>query len=103
MGIISSPEADLLPELRAQGEVAASGLASDKPLEVGPTHDPAMHPVSMLLVEDGRVFAALDILSKDITHGGRIYAASGLSTVVTEGLRRPACRSRVRGYRGERR
>ncbi len=38
----------------------------------------------MLLVEDGRVLAALDILSKPIEHAGETYAASGLSTVVTD-------------------
>ena len=38
----------------------------------------------MLLVDDGRVLAALDILSKQIVHGGETYGASGLSTVVTD-------------------
>jgi aminoglycoside 2'-N-acetyltransferase I len=38
----------------------------------------------MLVVEDGRVLAALDILSKSIVHRGETYAASGLSTVVTD-------------------
>jgi predicted N-acetyltransferase YhbS len=38
----------------------------------------------MLLVEDGRVLAALDILLKPIVHRRQTYAASGLSTVVTE-------------------
>jgi GNAT superfamily N-acetyltransferase len=47
-------------------------------------HDPALEPVSMLLVADGRVLAALDILSKSIEHAGETYAASGLSTVVTD-------------------
>lgn len=28
--------------------------------------------------------AALDVLSKDITHGGRVYRAAGLSAVVTD-------------------
>jgi aminoglycoside 2'-N-acetyltransferase I len=47
-------------------------------------HDPALDPISLLLVADGRVLAALDILSKRIEHGGESYAASGLSTVVTD-------------------
>jgi aminoglycoside 2'-N-acetyltransferase I len=38
----------------------------------------------MLLIEAGRVLAALDILSKPIVHGGETYAASGLSMVVTD-------------------
>ena len=38
----------------------------------------------MALVADGRVLAALDILSKEIEHAGERYAASGLSTVVTD-------------------
>jgi hypothetical protein len=38
----------------------------------------------MLLIVDGRVVAALDVLSKEIEHAGRMYSASGLSTVVTE-------------------
>ena len=52
--------------------------------EPGPIHDAALRPVSMTLVADGRVLAALDILSKEIEHAGERYAASGLSTVVTD-------------------
>jgi GNAT superfamily N-acetyltransferase len=96
MGIISSPEANLLPGLRAQvRKLQLQAWPSYKPLEVGPTHDPALHPVSMLLVNDGRVLTALDILSKDITHRGHVYAASGLSTVVTDE------ELRGRGYGGQ--
>ncbi|KUM99556.1 acetyltransferase [Streptomyces yokosukanensis] len=48
-----------------------------------PSHDPALRPWSMLLVdEESTVLAALDILSKEIVHAGRHYAAGGLSTVV---------------------
>ena len=50
----------------------------------GPTHDPALQPLSMLLIDRGRVVAALDILSNQISHRGERYAASGLSTVVTD-------------------
>lgn len=57
---------------------------SDERVEAGPTHDPALQPLSMLLLERRRVLAALDILSKEITHQGQRYAASGLSTVVTD-------------------
>ena len=38
----------------------------------------------MLLIEGGRVRAALDILSKPIVHRGETYAASGLSMVLTD-------------------
>ena len=61
----------------------------------GPMHDPALRPVSMTLVAAGRVLAALDILSKEIEHGGARYAASGLSTVVTD----EAVRGRGHGRR----
>ena len=57
-------------------------------------HDPALAPLSMLLVADGRVLAALDILSKELEHAGERYAASGLSTVVTDEA------LRGRGYGG---
>ena len=50
----------------------------------GAGHDPALRPLSLLLVEGGRVLSALDILSKEIEHAGERYAASGLSTVVTD-------------------
>ncbi|MEV4435605.1 GNAT family N-acetyltransferase [Streptomyces sp. NPDC049585] len=52
-------------------------------------HDPALHPVTMLLVSaQGEVLAALDILTKDIEHGApgappERYRAAGLSAVVT--------------------
>jgi GNAT superfamily N-acetyltransferase len=42
----------------------------------------------MLLVDDGCVLAALDILSKDIAHRGQRCAASGVSSVVTDRIHR---------------
>lgn len=63
--------------------------------ERGPMHDPVLRPVSMTLVADGRVLAALDILSKDIEHAGARYSASGLSTVVTD----EALRGQGHGHR----
>jgi aminoglycoside 2'-N-acetyltransferase I len=85
MEIISTPQADVPPELRQQiRRLQLQTWPSYQPDVVGPTHDPALHPVSMLLVSDGRVIAALDILSKEILHGGHRYAARGLSTVVTD-------------------
>ena len=85
MEITATPQEDVLPQLRHQiRRLQLQAWPTYKPDEVGPTHDPALRPVSMLLVSDGRVIAALDILSKDILHGGHRYAASGLSTVVTD-------------------
>ena len=51
-------------------------------------HDPALRPLSMLLLQEGRVLTALDILSKDVHHRGDVYAASGLSAVVTDPAQR---------------
>jgi aminoglycoside 2'-N-acetyltransferase I len=48
-----------------------------------PTHDPALQPITMILVADGALLSALDILSKPIEHAGQTYLAGGLSTVVT--------------------
>jgi GNAT superfamily N-acetyltransferase len=48
-------------------------------------HDPALQPVTMLLVDDREVvLASLSVLSKELRHDGRRYAASGLSAVVTD-------------------
>jgi GNAT superfamily N-acetyltransferase len=62
--------------------------SDDPAAAAGVEHDPALRPVSQLLVDDGTVVAAQDILSKDVSHGGRRYAAGGLSTVVTDRGRR---------------
>ena len=51
-------------------------------------HDMALDPVWVLLVEDGTVVASLVILSKQITHRGESFQASGLSSVVTDRTRR---------------
>jgi len=86
MQIMAFPEAATPPELRAQvlalqhqAWPPTDAAASSRTL----THDPALRPRSMLLVEGGRVLAALDILSKEIVHAGWRYRAGGLSTVVT--------------------
>jgi hypothetical protein len=49
----------------------------------------------MLLVENGHVLAALDIVSKERVHAGRRCSAGGLSTVVT----RQQARGRGHGRR----
>ncbi len=47
-------------------------------------HDPALNPLTLMLLDGERVLATLDILSKEIEHRGRRYRASGLSAVVTD-------------------
>jgi aminoglycoside 2'-N-acetyltransferase I len=98
MEIRSFPERDVPPALRVQVLALqrqawpAGEVADDRDPSAEAAHDPALHPLSMLLIEDAVVLAALDILSKDLMHQGRRYAVSGLSTVVVH----PA--SRGRGY-----
>ena len=58
------------------------------PTEPVTVHDPSLAPRSMLLVDDGRVIAALDVLTKGVVVGAASYVASGLSTVVTDAARR---------------
>src|SRR5919109_4783641 len=65
--IVSWPEAEVPHDLRVQVlALQDQAWPSDEQSEPGPTRDPALRPQSMLLIEDGRVLAALDILSKDI-------------------------------------
>ncbi|MFE9368466.1 GNAT family N-acetyltransferase [Streptomyces sp. NPDC006711] len=85
MPILSYPEADTPPPLRAQ--VLALQDEAWPPGDVpssGPSHDPGLDPLSMLLTDEhGTVLAALAILRKDLTHAGHRLRAGGLSTVVT--------------------
>lgn len=53
-------------------------------------HDPALSPLSMLLVDGDTVLAALDILFKELEHDGEIYRAAGLSRVVSGAATRRA-------------
>lgn len=89
MLIETRPEREL-PADRAAQRLRLVRQAWPDATEAG--HDPALHPVSMLLVDDEIVLASLDILSKQLEHRGRTYRASGLSAVVTDQ------RSRHRGY-----
>jgi len=85
MQVVSYPEAEVPAELRRQ-VVALQRQAwpSGEPLRLDPVHDPALRPLSLLGLAGRRVVCALDILSKQIVHGGGHYEASGLSTVVTD-------------------
>jgi aminoglycoside 2'-N-acetyltransferase I len=76
----------LLSQVAALREEAWPAAGDDP--GAGPVHDPVQRPVSMLLTEAGTVVAALDILTKNISHCGQDYLASGLSTVVTCSTRR---------------
>ncbi|WP_354637577.1 GNAT family N-acetyltransferase [Kitasatospora camelliae] len=87
MPILSFPEpatpSDLRRQVRGLQEQAwPSPPGEAAPLDA-PVHDPELRPLSLLLVEDGTVLAALDILTKDLVHAGARFAAGGLSTVVT--------------------
>lgn len=99
MQILSFPEAATPADLRAQvvqlQEQAWPSEPGSEPCADAPTHDQALRPLSMVLVDEGTVLAALDILFKEIVHGGRRFAAGGLSTVVTNE------RARGRGYGGQ--
>lgn len=86
MQILSFPESAVPDDLRGQ-VVRLQDLAwpGDEPSSLAPWHDPALAPLSVLLVDDDqRVLSALDILSKDLDHEGQRFAASGISTTVTD-------------------
>ncbi|MFD3514795.1 GNAT family N-acetyltransferase [Streptomyces sp. NPDC058657] len=86
MQILSFPEEATPSELRVQVlEIQRQTwpLDGDGPSPSAPAHDPELRPLSMLLVDGGSVLASLDILSKEIVHAGRRYAAGGVSTMVT--------------------
>lgn len=90
MRIARFPEAEVPRDLRLQMlALQRQAWPDDGPLEARPVHDPALRPESLLLVDGARVVAALDILSKRISHRCSSYDARGLSAVVTdESLRR---------------
>ncbi|MGW9432199.1 GNAT family N-acetyltransferase [Streptomyces decoyicus] len=90
MPIVTFPEADVPPDLQRQvSELRDEAWPPDSSSAPGTfAHDPALRPVSMLLVDGATVLAALDILSKQLVHGGERFRAAGLSTVVTRGTAR---------------
>ncbi|RAG84427.1 GNAT family N-acetyltransferase [Streptacidiphilus pinicola] len=89
------------PELRAQALAlqeqawpSEPGGADDPAHD--PAHDPALEPYSLLLLDaDRTVLAALDVLSKEFTHAGERWRASGLSRVVTDRARQRAGHGRT--------
>ncbi|MFF0742889.1 GNAT family N-acetyltransferase [Streptomyces sp. NPDC004111] len=87
MQILSFPEEAVPPALRTQvreiQEQAWPSPPGQQAPPEAPVHDPALRPLSMLLVDGGTVLAALDVLVKEIGHAGARYAAGGLSTVAT--------------------
>ncbi|MFE6686444.1 GNAT family N-acetyltransferase [Streptomyces sp. NPDC057743] len=99
MHILTFPEAATPDGLRVQvaelQELAWPSTGTPTAPPGAPVHDPALRPVTMLLVDGGTVLAALDVLTKEIVHAGRRYVAGGLSTVVT----RPEARGRGHGRR----
>ncbi|MFI5533595.1 GNAT family N-acetyltransferase [Kitasatospora sp. NPDC051853] len=95
MPLLSFPEAEVPAELRCQvWQLQEAAWPSGEP-DPGSSHDPALAPESLLLVDGGRVLAALDLLTKEIGHDGGRYLARGLSCVVTD----PAERGRGHGGR----
>ena len=87
MEILRFPEAEVPKKLRDQ-VVALQDQAwppDDAAAEgAGPIHDPALLPISLLLLDGDRVVSALDILSKELVHAGARLQASGVSTMVTD-------------------
>jgi aminoglycoside 2'-N-acetyltransferase I len=81
--ILSYSEAATPLELRAQVVLMQRDAWPSPGPDADFDHDSALHPQSMLLVDDGTVLAALDILFKELVHAGHRYQAGGLSTVVT--------------------
>ena len=83
--ILTFREAEVPRELRSQMLTLQEQAWPTSESNDGPWHDPALAPVSTLLVrDDGKVLAALDVLSKEIEHAGEQWSASGLAAVVTD-------------------
>lgn len=85
--MLTFPEAETPETLRRQvHQMQAQAWptnGSSASVNLDPVHDPVLRPLSMLLVDDGTVLAALDVLFKEIDHTGLHLIAAGLSTVVT--------------------
>ncbi|AUG78167.1 acetyltransferase [Kitasatospora sp. MMS16-BH015] len=84
MHILSYPEAAVPPALRAQVWALQEEAWPSGDPDPGLSHDPELDPQTLLLVdEDGQLLAALDLLTTDFEHAGRVFRALGLSTVAT--------------------
>jgi hypothetical protein len=70
--IVSRPESEIPHELRLQMVMLQDqAWPPDGPSDTAPWHDKSLNPLSVLLLDDdGGVVSALDILSKQIAHGG---------------------------------
>ena len=87
--MMTFPEAEVPVELRGQMLALQDQEWPAVETTGGPWHDPALAPVSALLVRhDGKVLAALDVLSKEVEHAGERWSASGLAAVVTDQVER---------------
>lgn len=90
--VVSCPEADtpgfLRTQVRAAQEQAWPSQEAAQAASLDPVHDPALRPVSLLLVHGDEVLSALDLLFKTIEHAGAKRDAVGLSTVVTPAAHR---------------
>jgi GNAT superfamily N-acetyltransferase len=85
MRILSFPQHAVPPALRAQVEALQDQAWPRSAGEPSTGHDPALQPITMMLVDDrAMVLSSLAVLSKQLSHAGRRFAASGLSAVVTE-------------------
>lgn len=86
MEVVTYPEAAVPAPLRAQVvRLQEAAWPSGGVPDPAPWHDPLLQPRSVLLVDDdARVVAALDILSKQLVHRGQAFAASGISAMVTD-------------------
>ncbi|MER5640365.1 GNAT family N-acetyltransferase [Kitasatospora sp. NPDC002227] len=85
MRILCYPEAAVPPALRAQVWALQEQAWPSGDPDPGLSHDQALHPESLLMVdEDGQLLAALDLLSTDLEFAGETFRACGLSTVATE-------------------
>ena len=85
MRLVTAPFDDLPDDLRRQADELTAAAWPGSP----PGHDPALHPVTMVLVEpDGTVVATLDVLTVRIEHRSHGYRVAGLSAVTTRADRR---------------
>ena len=73
MEVLTFDEAAAPAELRAQvvalQRTVAPGITRDI---TRVTHDQSLQPVTVALVDDGRVVASLDVLSKELVHAGEV-------------------------------